>query len=32
MDQAMQLWAWWQSLLSTYTPVFTRPGWVCFVQ
>lgn len=32
MDQAMQRWAWWQSLLRTYTPVFTRPGWVRFVQ
>jgi DDE superfamily endonuclease len=32
MDQAIQLWAWWQSLLSTYTSVFTRPGWVRFVQ
>ena len=32
MDQAIQLWAWWQSLLSTYTSVFTQPGWVRFVQ
>jgi hypothetical protein len=32
MDQAIQLWAWWQSLLSTYTSVFTWPGWVRCVQ
>jgi hypothetical protein len=32
MDQATQLWALWQSLLGTFTPVFTRPGWVRFVQ
>ena len=32
MDQATHLWAWWLSLLSAFTPVFTRPGWVRFVQ
>jgi hypothetical protein len=32
MDQATPLWAWWLSLLSAFTPVFTRPGWVRFVQ
>jgi hypothetical protein len=32
MDQATQLWAWWLSLLSAFAPVFTRPGWVRFVQ
>jgi hypothetical protein len=32
MDQASQLWAWWQSLLSGFSPVFIRPGWVRFVQ
>jgi hypothetical protein len=32
MDQATQLWTWWLSLLSTFIPVFTRPGWVRFVQ
>lgn len=32
MDQATQLWAWWQSLLFAFVPVFTRPGWVRFVQ
>jgi hypothetical protein len=32
MEQAIQLWAWWLSLLSTFAPVFTRPGWVRFVQ
>jgi DDE superfamily endonuclease len=32
MDQAMQLWPWWVSLLSTFAPVFTRPGSVRFVQ
>jgi hypothetical protein len=32
MDQAMQLWAWWLSLLSPFALMFTRPGWVRFVQ
>ena len=32
MDQATQLWAWWLSLLRAFAPVFTRPGWVHFVQ
>ena len=32
MAEAKQLWAWWQALLSVYAPVFTRPGWVRFVQ
>ena len=32
MDQATQLWGWWLSLLSAFAPVFTRPGWVRFVQ
>jgi hypothetical protein len=32
MEPAIQLWVWWLSLLSTFAPVFTRPGWVRFVQ
>ena len=32
MDDAKQLWSWWQSLLAAFGPVFTRPGWVRFVQ
>lgn len=32
MDDAKQLWALWQSLLVSYGTVFTRPGWVRFVQ
>lgn len=32
MDQATQLWTWWLSLLSPFAVVFTRPGWVRFVQ
>jgi len=32
MDDARQLWSWWQSLLAAFGPVFTRPGWVRFVQ
>jgi hypothetical protein len=32
MDQAMQRWAWWLSLLSPFALMFTRPGWVRFVQ
>lgn len=30
--EAKQLWTWWQAVLSVYAPVFTRPGWVRFVQ
>jgi hypothetical protein len=32
MPEATQLWEWWQALVGTFTPVFTRPGWVRFVQ
>ena len=32
MDDAKQLWSWWQSLLASFGPVFTPPGWVRFVQ
>jgi hypothetical protein len=32
MEQSPQLWMWWLSLLSTFATVFTRPGWVRFVQ
>jgi hypothetical protein len=32
MDQATPLWGWWLSWLSAFAPVFTRPGWVRFVQ
>jgi hypothetical protein len=32
MDQAIQLWGWWLSLLSAFTPLFTQPGWVRFAQ
>jgi hypothetical protein len=32
MDQATQLWTWWLSLVSPFAAVFTRPGWVRFVQ
>ena len=32
MDQATQLWIWWLSRLSPFARVFTRPGWVRFVQ
>jgi hypothetical protein len=32
MDEATQLWAWWLSLLSPFAALFTRPGWVRFVQ
>jgi hypothetical protein len=32
MDQGMQLWTWWLSLLSPFVAVFTRPGSVRFVQ
>ena len=31
MEDATQLWVGWQSLLSAFAPVFTRPGWVRFV-
>jgi DDE superfamily endonuclease len=32
MDDAKQLWASWQSLVVSFGTVFTRPGWVRFVQ
>jgi DDE superfamily endonuclease len=32
MDQATQLWNWWLALLHPFADVFTRPGWVRFVQ
>lgn len=32
MDDATQLWQWWQCLLHSFRGVFTRPGWVRFVQ
>jgi hypothetical protein len=32
MEPAIQVWVWWLSLLSTFAPAFTRPGWVRFVQ
>lgn len=32
MEDARQLWSWWQSLLAAIGSVFTRPGWVRFVQ
>ena len=32
MEQATQLWLWWLSLLSPFATIFTRPGWVRFVQ
>lgn len=32
MDDARQVWRWWQSLLTGFATVFTRPGWVRFVQ
>jgi hypothetical protein len=31
MDQAIQLWTWWLSLLTPFALVCTRPGWVRFV-
>jgi len=31
MDQATQLWTWWQSLLFAFLSVFTPPGWVRLV-
>jgi hypothetical protein len=32
MEQATQLCVWWLSLLSAFSPVLTRLGWVRFVQ
>jgi len=32
MEDAKQVWSWWQSLLANFGWVFTRPGWVRFVQ
>jgi hypothetical protein len=32
MEDAKQIWSWWQSLLERFRGVFTRPGWVRFVQ
>jgi DDE superfamily endonuclease len=32
MDQATPWWMWWLSWLSSFATVFTRPGWVRFVQ
>jgi hypothetical protein len=32
MEDAKQIWSWWQSLLERFRCVFTRPGWVRFVQ
>jgi hypothetical protein len=32
MEPATQLWEWWLSLLSGFAAIFTRPGWVRFVQ
>jgi hypothetical protein len=32
MEQATQLWTRWLSWLSPFAVVFTRPGWVRFVQ
>jgi hypothetical protein len=32
MDQATQLWMWWQSLLSAFATAFTQLGWARFVQ
>ena len=32
MDDAKRLWHGWQLLLKVFRPVFTRPGWVRFVQ
>jgi DDE superfamily endonuclease len=32
MDEATQLWEWWQALCGHFTAVFTQPGWVRFVQ
>jgi hypothetical protein len=32
MHEATQLWEWWQALCGSFAVVFTRPGWVRFVQ
>jgi hypothetical protein len=32
MHEATQLWAGWQGLVQADARVFTRPGWVRFVQ
>jgi hypothetical protein len=32
MDQATELWHWWLTLLCPFAEIFTRPGWVRFVQ
>jgi len=32
MEDVRQIWSWWQSLLSGFRLVFTRPGWVRFAQ
>jgi hypothetical protein len=32
MQEATQLWAWWQALCAPFAAVFTRQGWVRFVQ
>ena len=32
MANATQLWTYWQSLVQPFQAVFTRPGWVRFVQ
>jgi hypothetical protein len=32
MEDVRQIWSWWQSLLSAFQLVFTRPGWVRFAQ
>jgi hypothetical protein len=32
MDDAKELWSWWQSLLKSFREVFTLGGWARFVQ
>jgi len=32
MDDAKELWSWWQSLLGQFRPVFTLGGWARFAQ
>jgi len=32
MNEATHLWEKWQALLGPFATVFTRPGWVLFVQ
>jgi DDE superfamily endonuclease len=32
MPEATQLWEWWPALCAPFATVFTRPGWVRFVQ